>query len=304
MQNSVLIGMLTTLLAKDKVSAEEFAEKYEISTRTVIRYIDALSESGVPIVTYRGRNGGYGIMKNYKMPATFFTNDEYERLFTVLDAMPKDKITESISDKFRGLKNSQPANLSGGDKILIDSGFSPSFQNKYNILNQSIDRHAVVNINYIDKFGGVSQRDIEPLTFVYKDNVWYIFAYCRKRNDFRFFKLNRISSLSPTEETFTPRAYSLNADNLDKFVEKHNHVDVELSFDNDILVDVQEWLGEEKIIKKGAGFRAYANLPYDDYLLKKLASFGDKIMVVKPAKLATDLVKRMYRVIRRYESRH
>ena len=43
MQNSVLIGMLTTLLAKDKVRAEEFAEKYEISTRTVIRYIDALS---------------------------------------------------------------------------------------------------------------------------------------------------------------------------------------------------------------------------------------------------------------------
>lgn len=162
----------------------------------------------------------------------------------------------------------------------------------------------MVNINYIDKFGGVSQRDIEPLTFVYKDNVWYIFAYCRKRNDFRFFKLNRISSLSPTAETFTPRPYSINADNLDKFVEKHNHVDVELSFDNDILVDVQEWLGEEKIIKKGAGFRAYANLPYDDYLLKKLASFGDKIMVVKPAKLATDLVKRMYRVIRRYESRH
>lgn len=301
MQNSVLVGILTTLLAKDKVSAQELAEKYEISTRTVIRYVDTLSESGIPIVTYRGRNGGYGIIKNYKIPALFFTAEEYERVFAALDALPRDKVTESIIDKFKGLKNNRSADLVSSDKILVDSSFSASFQNKFDILNQSIDGHTLVSLSYVDKFGGVSQREIEPLAFVFKENVWYVFSFCRKRNDFRFFKLNRISSISPREETFIPRPYTLNTDTLDKFLEKHDHIDVELAFDNDILVDVQEWLGEETIIKKGAGFRAYARLPYDDYLVKKLASFGEKILVVKPAKLATDLVKRMHRIIRRYE---
>ena len=301
MQNSILVGILSTLLAKKKVTAIELATKYEISVRTVMRDIDVINESGVPIVAYRGRNGGYGIIENYKLTSSFLTKEEYERIFSALETMPADKVTSSIRDKLTGLNTSSNTRLTQSDKVIIDTGFSSAFKNKFNVLQQAITDRIETHVSYIDKFGDASERTIQPLSFVYKDNTWYVYSFCLTRNDFRFFKINRISGISLTENHFEPRHFLLNESVLDKFLKESEHVDVTLSFDNDALVDIQEWLGEQSVIKKGAGYVAYARLPYDDFLLNKLIAFGTKVKVVKPARLCTDLVKYVYSLLNHYQ---
>lgn len=300
MQNSVLVGILSTLMAKDKVTAEELATKYEISTRTVIRYIDAINESGVPIVSHRGRNGGYGIIEKYKINASFFTREEYDRIFDALKTLPPDKITNAITDKLQGLHSALSGRLAESDKVIIDTGFSSAFKNKFNILQQAIKENLCAQISYVDKFGEQSQRTVDPLTFVFKDNVWYIFTYCHIREDFRFFKLNRIAHIALTDQKFTPRPYTFDDTIVDKFLQSNKKVAVSLSFDNDALVEIQEWLGEENVIKKGAGYVATAQLPYDDFLITKILTFGERVKVLAPSHLATDVVKHLQRLLRFY----
>ena len=87
MQIPVLVGMLSTLLSSDDlVRAADLAKKFEISTRSVYRYMDMLSEGGVPIESCLGRGGGWRIVENYKLKATYFTEAEYNRLLFSLQS--------------------------------------------------------------------------------------------------------------------------------------------------------------------------------------------------------------------------
>ena len=80
MQNFILFGILITLLKNNTVTAKQLAQQFEISTRTVYRYIDELSISGVPIYCVKGRNGGIRIMQDYIFDKSFFTCEEKEFL--------------------------------------------------------------------------------------------------------------------------------------------------------------------------------------------------------------------------------
>ena len=127
MQNSVVYGILMTLLtSREKVSRKFLAEKYEISERTVRRYIDALSGGDIPIQTIRGKNGGYTIADNYRIDHSFFTPDEYDRLLTCVGALSSfdDDRNRNIIDKLRQLSQSldHEQYLLKSDTLVIDSG--------------------------------------------------------------------------------------------------------------------------------------------------------------------------------------
>lgn len=76
MKRYLILSIMLDLLKKDIVKAKDLAEKYEISTRTVYRYLNDLETAGVPTITYLGKNGGIGIDKRYKLTTTYFTMQE------------------------------------------------------------------------------------------------------------------------------------------------------------------------------------------------------------------------------------
>ena len=78
MKSYLVLSIMLDLLQKDRIKAQELAQKYEVSTRTVYRCLDDLETAGVPTVTYLGKNGGIGIDKHYKLSTTYFTPQEKE----------------------------------------------------------------------------------------------------------------------------------------------------------------------------------------------------------------------------------
>ena len=84
MKFTILVEMLFDLLARRKLTAGYFAEKYQISERTVYRYLDCLSIS-VPVYVKRGRDGGICISDSYKLPAGFMTKEEYAAAIEALE---------------------------------------------------------------------------------------------------------------------------------------------------------------------------------------------------------------------------
>ena len=94
MKFEIMIGILLELLSKKFVKASYLADKYEVSIRSIYRYINALDYAGIPLYSIRGNNGGFAIVDTYKIPSTFMTEKEFEKTISTLTA-----ITESVPDK-------------------------------------------------------------------------------------------------------------------------------------------------------------------------------------------------------------
>jgi len=90
-----LISIITLLLRKEKVKAKELAERYEVSVRTILRDIDAINQAGIPIVTYRGANGGIGIAEGFRIDKSVLNYDEMASVIALLNGIGSLSIGQS-----------------------------------------------------------------------------------------------------------------------------------------------------------------------------------------------------------------
>lgn len=115
-----LIGILTYLLQKEKTTALVLSERFEVSRRTIMRDLDALSQAGIPIFTKQGGDGGIAIMPGYKIDKSVLTTDELQSIITglkSLDSISKASNTERLIEK---LSSGNNAMISLNEHIIID----------------------------------------------------------------------------------------------------------------------------------------------------------------------------------------
>ena len=96
MQLYIMMGVLLTLMQNGKMTAKQLAEKFEVSTRSIYRYIDSLSVNGVPIVTDSGRKGGIYLMNNFNLDNMFFTTSELTKIKDFLQAQDSPETTSLL----------------------------------------------------------------------------------------------------------------------------------------------------------------------------------------------------------------
>ncbi|MBQ7224845.1 MAG: YafY family transcriptional regulator [Clostridia bacterium] len=304
MNSSVMFGILITVLSHKKVTKRQLAEKFEVSERTVIRYIDALCASGVPIYSIRGKNGGYSIPSEYQFDKTYFTEGELARIRTCLNSMPKfdDKLTKSILDKLEYLnrRKKDEQYLLGTDSLIIDAGpwSNPTlYRAKMETIQRAIDSKKSISIKYVDRYELHSHRLFDPYYRVLKEGVWYTFGWCHTRKDFRLFKLARIASIIETDESFERRECNV-YEHLEGHFDDLETIDVEIEFSSTILGDIEEWLGFDAIFERGYKYVARATLYSGRILINKLLSFGSSIKVLEPAFLREELLVECKRILR------
>jgi predicted DNA-binding transcriptional regulator YafY len=80
----VMLQMLVDFMVKDKITARELAEEYELPTRTIMRYIEKMRDAGFPIDTIRGRNGYHTLTNVLYFNGIFFSNDELQDLTAII----------------------------------------------------------------------------------------------------------------------------------------------------------------------------------------------------------------------------
>ena len=295
MQIPILVGMLSTLLAADDlVRADELATKYEISVRSVYRYMAMLSEGGVPIESCLGRGGGWRIIENYKLKATYFTPDEYERLMFSLQSFSlQDEVTRQATQKLQGLNRTHAgATILKSDQLIVDSG-DTVLGELVNTISDCITQKKLCHIEYHSKDGIDSVRVIEPYCLILKDGAWYVYSFCRLRRSFRYFKISRIVKLDVGDK-FSGRAY----DEVDSSVIKTDVLkdkemcEVILTVENSALSACEEWLGVSSVVKMGESYLAKATLPYDEILVNRILSLGSGVRVEKPQRLRLAVIER------------
>ena len=105
MKYEIMLRILFELMSKKCVKASYLAEKYEVSVRSIHRYINCLELAGVPIYTIRGNNGGFAIIDTFKFSSTFLTQQEFEQTIGALTAITSSVPNNDITNVINKLKS-------------------------------------------------------------------------------------------------------------------------------------------------------------------------------------------------------
>ena len=292
MKYEIMIKILFDLLSKKTVRAKDLAQKYEICTRTVLRYINCLDYAGVPIYSVRGRNGGYSIMDTFRLSSTFMTVKEFEQVINSLDSIVQSVPDKTLSSAIDKLKATVKPEYGGfdvkGGNLIIDGGpwgDTVGYKAKLQVIEESLSETRELFIRYHDRNGAVTERVIEPHTIVFKQGIWYVYAYCQLREKFRFFKTGRIEIATLRNVKFTRRELPEKELPLDFW---HNNVKAErviMEIEKNVVSDVEEWLGIENVKLTKGKYIADVSLPFDNGLVSKIMSYSSGIKVLSPETL-------------------
>ncbi len=298
MKFELMIKVLFELLSNKTVKASYLASKYNVSVRSIYRYISELEMAGVPIYTNRGREGGFSIMDTFKLSSTFLTKEEFNNTIDVLTAITESVPNKNIESVINKLKSSIKNDYSGfnitSGNLIIDAGpwgDTVGYKAKLQIIQKAMEENKQLYIKYHDRNASPSERIIEPHTIVFKQGLWYVFAYCTLRSEFRFFKTGRIESANILNTRFTRRDISKIEMPLNFWENTVIAEQVVLEIEKSVISDVEEWLGIENVREENGKFIAKAMLPYDNGLVSKIISFGSGIKVLSPTKLKAEVKK-------------
>lgn len=205
-----LLGILVILLQKEKVTAPYLAERFEVSRRTIQRDIEHLCKAGIPLVTMQGQNGGISIIEGYKIDKTLLTTAEMQAILAglrSLDSVSKTNFYGQLMEKLLpGSKNV----MAGDQNILIDlsSWYKTSLSPKIELIHRAIQDRKKVLFRYFSP-QGESLRQVEPYYLLFQWSSWYLWGYCLDRQDFRMFKLNRMTELINTGDLYDERVVEI-----------------------------------------------------------------------------------------------
>ena len=220
---SRLTAILTRIQTKRIVTASELSQKFQVSKRTIYRDIRALENAGIPILTEEGK--GYTLMDGYRIPPVMFTEKQANALILAEQLVLQNKDASFVKDyseaidKIKSIlrytlkdKANILANRTQYDEVINQSRSS----NNLSDLQNALTNYNLVKIQYINKEGLTTSRCIEPFAIVSAEN-WYLIAWCRLREEFRFFRPDRIQKMETLSEKFEPHSMT-----LQEYFDKYN----------------------------------------------------------------------------------
>jgi len=209
-----VIAILIQLQSKKIVKAQELAERFEVSLRTIYRDIRTLEASGVPI--YGEAGIGYSLVEGYRLPPVMLTREEASSFIAAEKLMQK-FIDKELGQHYQSAMFKLKSVMQSSDKDWVSSMESkvviqPSMGNLFNenvpnamsILFKSVADKTQVVLDYQAIDADISsERTIEPVGVFHDHNNWYVFGFCHLRNDYRQFRADRIEGIKKTQNAFT-----------------------------------------------------------------------------------------------------
>lgn len=206
-------AILVQLQSKRIVKAQDIAERFGISLRTVYRDINTLNEAGVPIIGEAGV--GYSLTEGYRLPPVMFTSEE------ALAFLTAEKLVEKLTDKntfssyqsalfkikaiLKTTEKDNIENLTEHIEVIENPHLPKRFENNQYIQDilKSISSKEAISIHYFANYSQeATERNIEPMGIFFSSGNWHLIAYCLLRNDYRQFRIDRINGIKFKNQPF------------------------------------------------------------------------------------------------------
>ena len=296
------LGILSILLQKESVTAPYLSEMFEVSTRTINRDIEDLCKAGIPIVTRQGANGGISIIDGYKIDKTMLTHDEMQDILAGLRSLDSVNGTNRYGQLMEKLSIGSSDFLVGNQSVLIDlsSWYKDSLAPKIEVIRKAIEQHWELEFFYYAP-GGESQRVIEPCYLIFRWSSWYVWGWCKSREDFRLFKLNRMDKVHLSGHVFSDRTAPL-PDLRDERIFTGG-IKVKALFEADCKWRLVEEFGPHCFQEqKDVTLLFQADYKNQDNLLTWLLSFRDKVELLEPKEIREQLRQSILQMKKKYDN--
>jgi len=305
-----LVSIIMILLDKKRIGAQELADMFEVSPRTIYRDIDTINMAGIPVRSTSGVGGGFEIMENYKIDRKVFSAADLSSILMGLSSLSNMIRGDELVNAFAKVKSFIPADRAKdielkANQIYID--LSPWMGNRniqpyLEIIKTALQESKLLTFEYADRYGNKTVRTAEPYQLVLKSSHWYWQGYCYKRNDFRLFKLSRTSNLQIQEEFFTPRDYQKpQLDFTDILTTMQTKIKIRIH--KSIMDRVLDYCTYEHFSPDGDE-HYIVSFPFieNEYHYNILFSFGNKCECLEPLHIRTEMKRRIHDIADIYES--
>lgn len=305
-----LLAITILLLNREQMNASELAEYFEVSVRTIYRDLETINQAGIPITSYQGSHGGFGILENYKIDKYLLTPEEILSVITALKGVSKtfnDQRIFSVMEKMKGLMpKAEKQRFPAHDQMIFD--FTPwgnhnqrKEREKIDLIRCALEEMQVISFEYINRQGRLLERRVEPLSLIFKGYSWYCYSYCRLKEDYRLFKLSRMKNLHLEEERFPPRDITqLVWESPDDQAEM---IDLVLRFHPQARGRVEDCFDFEQIEKTDDGFLLVrVSFPEDEWVYGFILSYGSDVEVIEPTYLRKIIQKKAEKISEIYQS--
>ena len=295
--NNRLFEIVYILMQKKKVTAKELADRFEVSTRTIYRDIEALSTANIPIYATKGKDGGIGILDEYVLNKAILSEEEQNQILFALQGMKKvrGEDEKNILGKLSTLFNKEI-----NDWIRIDfSNWSKedTQKNRFEIIKSAILSKNVIEFTYYNSNGEESKRIAEPLQICFKNKSWYLISYCRNKSDYRIFKITRMKEVKILEEHFKRELPKENYHREDNF----KSIILKLEISKDMTYRVYDEFESEEITKnKNGDFIITVEYPENEWVYGYILSFGEYAKVLSPDRAKKIIKEKLEKTLKNY----
>ena len=301
-----LMAILLELQARGELRAEDLARTFEVSVRSVYRDVQALSESGVPVVATPGK--GYRLMEGYFLPPLSFTADE-ATLLLLGGAFVRDRVDPELrraaDGAVRKLVGVLPADRRAEverrrQEMLFATLAGAADDPRLGTLRAAIgERRAIRLLYHAYRRAGPEPRIVEPVRLLHLQDAWYVGGYCRLRRAPRLFRLDRVDAIDVLDERFVPD---------ERHRLERNRVADEAWAEAVVRFDphVERWVRERQPFvflreeRDADGTRFFYALRDEPELLTWLLSWGSAVEVLGPPSLRAALVAEARAILARH----
>ena len=296
MKDNRLFRILYYILEKEKVTANELADKFEVSVRTIYRDIDSISSVGVPIFTTQGKGGGIKIDNEFILNKSLFDTNEKEQIIAALQGLEKtneaykSELITKLSALFK-IKNSNWIEID-----FTSWGSNNTYQDLFNTLKIAIINKNIISFSYNSSKAEKINRRVKPIRLLFKEQDWYLYAFCLLRNDFRYFKLSRIKDLEVLAIN-----YEDNFENivLKREIKYENTVNIKLKFNKSVAFRVYDEFKAIVEDKKG-NLYVEMKIPNNYKLYNYIFSFGANVEILEPKEIRNQFKNMINKIAKKY----
>ena len=283
--------------SKKKLTADELAETFGVTRRTIFRDFNVLSELNVPVI--HDKYSGYGVMPGYKVPPLMFTSRELATILVELNFV-KSQVDKMLIEDAKGvelkIKNVLPDELkefmnSLDNRTIVDPflhfGHEKKEGGNWYLVSSAISQQKSLAFKYESKGDGKkTDRKIDPYLLVFYRDHWNVIGYSHKRNAIRNFVLDRMINPQILEEKYVLQnkidveALIFNSNKSGELVE----LEVDKSIDRAFKANLPTKIFKEKDVS-GKINKVSVHFENLGFLNEWLLQFGDKVKILSPDSL-------------------
>ena len=297
MKDNRLFKILYYILEKGKVTANELADKFEVSVRTIYRDIDSISSAGIPIYALQGKGGGIEIAEDFVLSKSLLSENEKQQIMSAL---------QGLDNTTKQSENELLTKLSALFKMKNTSWIEVDFNNwqnnklyekTFDDIKSAILSKNIISFTYFSSNEEETSRSVKPVRLLFKSQDWYLYALCLLRNDFRYFKLSRIKNLDIHTEKFDDSFEDIL---LKKEMPHENTVNIKVKFNRKVAFGVYDELNGEITEDNDGNLYTEIQIPNNHNLYNYIFSFGDGAEVLEPKEIRRQIKEMINKMAEKY----